>query len=108
MRRVLASSLGFISLAGVSLLAGCDAVEANRQSIEEACLANGEPGEVCTCLARESAEKLDPAVLELIAMGAKGEGREASEKSKAMEAPLRSQFAVEVPAIMEACGFTPS
>ena len=107
MRRVLISALGFIGLAGASLLSGCDAVEANRQAIEESCLANGEPGEVCACLARESAERLDPSVLELIAMGAKGEGREASEKAKTLETQLRSQFAVEVPAIMDACGFTP-
>ncbi len=102
MRRVLASSLAFFGL-----LAGCDAAEANRKTIEESCLANGEPAEVCTCLARESVERLDPAVLDLIAMGAKGEGREASEKSRTLEPPLRSQFAVEVPAIMDACGFTP-
>ncbi len=102
MRRVLVSTLGVIGLLG-----GCDAVEANRKVIEESCVANGETAEVCSCLARESADRLDPAVLELIAMGAKGEGREASEKSRALDSPLRSQFAVEVPAIMEACGVTP-
>lgn len=107
MRRVLASAFGFIGLAGAGFLGGCDAAEANRKAIEESCLANGEPVEVCTCLARESAERLDPAVLELIAMGAKGEGREASEKAKTLETQLRSQFAVEVPAIMDTCGFAP-
>lgn len=101
MRRVLASAFGLVSLLG-----GCDAVEANRRTIEDSCLANGETVEVCACLARESAERLDPAVLELIAMGAKGEARDASEKSRTLDPPLRSQFAIEVPAIMAACGVT--
>ena len=99
MRRVFAS---FAVLTG--LLAGCDAVEANRKAIEESCLANGDSAQVCSCLATETAERVDPAVLDLIVMGAKGEPREASERIKALEAPLRSQFAVEVPAIMAECG----
>jgi len=104
MRRVVASSLFVVGLVATGLLAGCDAVEANRKAIEESCLANGDTAEVCSCLASESAERVDPAVLELIVMGAKGEPREASERIKALDGPLRSQLAVEVPAIMAECG----
>lgn len=99
MRRVVASSFVF-----AGLLAGCDAVEANRTAIEESCLANGDTPEVCSCLASETAERVDPAVLDLIAIGARGETREASERIKALDAPLRSQLSIEVPAIMAECG----
>lgn len=99
MRRVLASILGFICLLG-----GCDAVEANRRTIEDSCLANGDGAEVCACLARESAERLDPAVLDLVVLGAKGQSRGASEKARSLDPALRMQLAVDVPAIMAECG----
>ncbi len=99
MRRVVASTLGLIALLGA-----CDAVEASRKTIEQTCLANGEPQDVCSCLARESAERLDPAVLDIMVIGAKGQPRDASSKARALDAPLRSQLAMDVPAIMVECG----
>ncbi len=99
MRRVLALPMVF---AGV--LAGCDAVEESRRAIEESCIANGESVEICSCLARESAERLDPAVLDLMVMGAKGEPRQASERARALEPEQQSQLAIDVPVIMAECG----
>lgn len=99
MRRVLAFPM---FLAGV--LAGCDAVEESRRAIEESCIANGESAEICACLARESAERLDPAVLELMVMGAKGEPRQASERARTLAPTLQTQLALDVPVIMAECG----
>lgn len=103
MRRVLAFP---ILLAGV--LAGCDAVEESRRAIEESCIANGEPAEICSCLATESAERLDPAVLDLMVMGAKGEPRQASERARALSPTLQTQLAVDVQLIMAECGMARS
>ncbi len=103
MRRVLAATALF-----AGLLAGCDPMEANRRAIEEACVSNGESQEVCSCLARESADRLDPTVVDLMVMGAKGESRQASARAKLLEAPLQTQLAVDVPAIMAECGMARS
>ena len=99
MRRVLAFPM---VLAGV--LAGCDAVEESRREIEALCIANGEAVEICACLARESAERLDPEVLDLMIMGAKGEPRQASERARTLKPDQQSQLAIEVPVIMAECG----
>ncbi len=101
MRRVLASVT-----AAAGLLAGCDAVEESRRAIEESCVASGEPAEICSCLARESAERLDPAVLDLMVMGARGEPRQASERARSLSPTLQTQLAVDVPVIIAECGMS--
>jgi hypothetical protein len=89
-------------------LAACDAVEESRRTIEQACRDNGDPAEVCDCLGRESALRLDPQILGLMVMGARGDSREASEKARMLDPAIQSQLAVEVPAIMAECGMARS
>lgn len=85
-------------------LGACDQTEASRKAIEAECLEGGDSPEVCTCLARQSIERLDPALVELVVLGAQGRQAEASEKLEALESHLQSEFGSEVPAIMSACG----
>lgn len=89
-------------------LAACDAVEESRRTIEQACRDNGDPADVCDCLGRESALRLDPQILSLMVMGARGDSREASERARMLDPAIQSQLAVEVPAIMTECGMSRS
>lgn len=95
--------IGSVVLMSASL-AACDQAEASRKVIEAECLEGGDSPEVCTCLARQSIERLDSALVELVVLGARGRQAEASEKLETLENQLQAEFEAEVPEIMASCG----
>jgi hypothetical protein len=98
MRRVAASLLV------LSILAGCSQNEEGKKAIADQCLVNGEAPEVCECLAKTSAEKLDPALFEIVVLGAKGEDLLTAQRMEELTPDMQARFSLTIPQILRECG----
>ena len=92
------------SLIALTALAGCSQNEEGKKAIADQCLINGEAPEVCKCLARTSADKLDPALFEIVVLGAKGEDLEVSQRMEGLTPDLQARFSLTIPQILRECG----
>ncbi len=88
----------------VGALAGCGQNEAGKAAIVDQCLANGEAPEVCDCLARTSAEKLDPALFDIVVLGARGEDLVVQQRMDELTPDLQARFTLIIPQILRECG----
>ncbi len=92
------------SLFALTVLAGCSQNEEGKKAIADQCLSNGEAPEVCECLARTSAEKLDPALLEIVVLGSRGEDLLVSQRMEELTPDLQARFSLTIPQILRECG----
>ena len=97
MRRIAISSLGLV------LLAGCSPNEQGIKVITEQCIAGGEPVEVCECLGKTSAEKLDKPMFDMVVLGAQGAETEVAGRMEELAPELRTKFAVMTQEISRQC-----
>jgi hypothetical protein len=93
-------------LAGFALLAACSQNEHGKRVITEQCIADGRPIEVCECLGRTTAERLEPELFDMVVLGAKGEDSETAARMEELSPERRAKFSVTIPEIMRTCGFT--
>jgi len=92
------------SLLCVAALVACSQNEAGKTAIVDQCLANGEAPDVCDCLARMSAEKLDPVLFDIVVLGAKGEDLVVQQRMEDLTPDLQARFSLTIPQILRECG----
>jgi hypothetical protein len=103
MRRISISSFLLPAL----LLGGLAACSANQQGIKvitEQCIADGEAIEVCECLGKASAEKLDKPMFDMVVLGAQGAEQEVAGRMEELAPELKTKFAVVTREITQQCG----
>ena len=100
MRRYAATLLGLAA----ATLAGCSQNEQGKKTIEAQCIAGGGAEDVCACLAKTSAERLDKELFDIVVLGAQGEDIETAERIAELSPQLENRLSVEVPAIIKMCG----
>jgi hypothetical protein len=88
----------------LSVLAACSQNEEGKKAIVAQCVSNGDTPEVCDCLARNSAERLDQDLFDLVVMGARGEETEAAQRMEGLAPELQAKFSVLIPQILKDCG----
>lgn len=98
MRRIAVSSVVLV------LLAGCSPNEQGIKVITEQCIADGEAIEVCECLGKASAEKLDKPMFDMVVLGAQGAEAEVAGRMEELAPELRTKFAVMTQEISRQCG----
>lgn len=92
------------SLIALAALAGCSQNEEGKKAIADQCLANGEAPEVCDCLARTSADRLDPALFDIVVLGSKGEDLMVQQRMEELTPDLQAKFSLTIPQILRECG----
>ena len=85
------------------LLAGCSPNEQGIKVITEQCIAGGEAVEVCECLGKASAEKLDKPMFDMVVLGAQGAEQEVAGRMEDLAPELRTKFAVVTQEISAQC-----
>lgn len=100
-RPVLISSL---ALAALVLVAGCGARSAGHDAIVDRCVAGGEDAEVCDCLGKQSAKRLDQGDFDLVVLGAKGEDEEADRRLAELAPGDQAKLSIAIREIAGACG----
>jgi len=105
MRRSSASlpGLAVLLLAAVAI-AGCSQNEQGRKTIEAQCIAGGGAEDVCACLAKTSAERLDKELFDIVVLGAQGEDLETAERIAELPPELENKLSAVVPEIIKQCG----
>lgn len=106
MRRIALSSFVLpgvlVALAGIAL-AGCSPNEQGIKVITEQCIADGEAIEVCECLGKSSAAKLDKPMFDMVVLGAQGAEAEVAGRMEELAPELRTKFAVLTAEITQKC-----
>jgi len=93
-----------LALAAVALGACSSENEQGRRVIEAQCIAGGGAEDVCACLGKTSAERLDRELLEIVVLGAQGEDIETTERIAELPPELENKLSVLVPEIIKQCG----
>jgi len=91
-------------LIALGALAGCSQNEEGKKAIADKCLANGDTPEVCECLAQRSAERLDPALFDIVVLGARGEDLVTTQRMDELTPDLKAKFSLTIPQILRECG----
>ncbi|MEY2757252.1 MAG: hypothetical protein RIR33_1030 [Pseudomonadota bacterium] len=86
------------------LVAGCSQNEQGKRVIEAQCIAGGGAEDVCACLARSSAERLDKELFDIVVLGAQGEDIETAERIEELSPELETKLSFVVPDIIKSCG----
>jgi hypothetical protein len=89
-------------VAGLAVLAGCSKASA----VETRCVADGEPREVCSCLAKTTEKAVDPRMFEVIVLGAEGKTDEAQARYNALPPEMQVASSQAVRAAREQCKAT--
>jgi hypothetical protein len=98
------AGLGLIILAvALAALASCSKASA----VEARCVADGEPREVCSCLAKTTEKAVDPRMFHVIALGAEGKTDEAQALYNALPAEMQVASSQAVRAAREQCKAKP-
>ena len=100
MRRYAAKLLALAVLA----LAACSQNEQGRKTIEAQCIAGGGAEDVCACLAKTSAERLDKEIFDIVVLGAQGEDIETAERIAELPPALENEMSTVIPEIIKSCG----
>lgn len=93
-----------LALAAVGLAACSSENEQSRKVIEAQCIAGGGAEDVCACLGKTSAERLDRELLDIVVLGAQGEDVETAERIAELPPELENKLSVVVPEIIKQCG----
>ncbi len=92
----------------VGLMSGaCSVDDTGRKAIIDACLKGGQPDDVCTCLAKESARRLDKPMYEVVVLGAQGNEIETDRIMATLTPAAAQKFASTTQSIARTCGATP-
>jgi hypothetical protein len=94
-------------LAAGLVAGGCSADDSGRKAIVDACLKGGQPDGVCTCLARESARRLDKPMYEIVALGAQGNEVETDRLMATLTPAAAQKFVATTQSIAKTCGAAP-
>lgn len=93
-----------LALAMISLAAtGCARRSDPAREIAERCEMDGEAKSVCACLSTESARLLDPDLLNLVALAAKGRSEEADAQARDLPPARADKFEATLSRIEDAC-----
>lgn len=92
-----------VLLALSAAAAGCNPNATGSKVIAEQCIADGESIEMCECLGKESAERLDQPLFDLVVLGAQGAEAEAAARMEEMPADLKMRFSAVIPEIRRTC-----
>jgi hypothetical protein len=92
-----------ILLASLTLFGACSAYEEGKKFITDQCLAGGNTVEVCDCLARESAARLEPQLFDIVVLGAKREDALAAARMEDLTPEQESKFTKTIPEIRNQC-----
>jgi hypothetical protein len=91
---------GLVVLAlGLAALAGCSKASA----VETRCVADGEPRELCSCLAKTTEKAVDPRMFQVIVLGAEGKTDEAQARYNALPPEMQVASSQAVRAAREQC-----
>ena len=82
----------------------CGADDTGRKAIVDACLKGGQPDGVCTCLAKESAQRLDKPMYEVVVLGAQGNEAETDRIMATLTPAAAQKFVSTAQSIARACG----
>lgn len=105
MRRHAASLAGLAALGlGALTLGACSQNEQGRKVIEAQCIAGGGAEDVCACLGKTSAERLDKELFDIVVLGAQGEDIETAERIEELSPELENKLSLVVPDIIKSCG----
>lgn len=102
MRRTIVSTAGLAALVAVTL-AGCSPNAQGIKVITEQCIADGQAVEVCECLGKASAEKLDKPMFDMVVLGAQGAEAEVAGRMEELAPELRTKFAAMTQNISRQC-----
>ena len=80
---------------------------AEAEEITAACLKSGQPDGVCSCLAKESARRLDKPMYDLVVLGAQGNEAETDRIMATLPPAAAQKFVNTAQAIAKTCGATP-
>jgi hypothetical protein len=90
------------------LVAGaCSADDSGRKAIIDACLKGGQPDGVCSCLAKESARRLDKPMYEVVVLGAQGNEAETDRIMATLTPAAAQKFISTTQSIARTCGAAP-
>lgn len=102
MRRI---AITLAMLTGFAGLAACNPNEPGMKVIARQCLAGGQAEEVCDCLSKQSAQRLDKDLFEMVVLGAQGEEAEVVARMEELPPELKTKFTVVIPDIRRECGY---
>lgn len=102
MRR-LSAIFPLVAVAGAAL-SGCSQNEHGKKVIAAQCIADGGMEDVCDCLAKTTAERLDPELFDMVVLGAQGEDLEAARIMEELPPELEAKFILTIPDIKRSCG----
>jgi hypothetical protein len=88
-----------LSTLALALLGGCSKATA----VETRCVADGEPREVCACLAKSTEKVVDPKMYQVIVLGAEGKTDEAQALYNSLPAEMQIASSQAVRAAREQC-----
>jgi hypothetical protein len=94
-------------LAAGFIVGACSDDDSGRKAIVDACLKGGQQEGVCTCLARESARRLDKPMYEVVVLGAQGSEAETDRIMATLTPAAAQKFVNTTQAIARTCGATP-
>lgn len=100
MRRI-AASLLFLAVPGA--LTACSPNAQGIKVITEQCIADGEAIEVCECLGKNTASRLDKQLFDMVVLGAQGAEQEVAGRMEELPPELKAKFAAVIPDIRREC-----
>jgi hypothetical protein len=96
------------ALLAAGLLAGaCSADDSGGKAIVDACLKSGQQEAVCSCLAKESAKRLDKPMYQVVVLGAQGNESETDRIMATLTPAAAQKFVSTTQVIAKTCGATP-
>ena len=101
------ASAGLAALVA-AILAGCSPNGQGINVITEQCIADGEAVEVCECLGKASAEKLDKPMFDMVVLGAQGAEQEVAGRMEELPPELKAKFSVVTTEISQQCANAPA
>lgn len=90
--------------ATASALAACSRNETGKKVIAEQCIAEGETVEVCECFAKNTDEKLDKDLFDIVVLGAQGEDGETEKLMQELTPTQKAHFTAAVREVIATCG----
>lgn len=91
-------------LLAFAAIGACSQNEQGKRVIEAQCIAGGGAEDVCACLAKTSAERLDKELFDIVVLGAQGEDLETAERIAELTPELEDKLTLVVPEIIKTCG----
>src|SRR5690606_4170411 len=96
--------LPLILMVALAAVAGCSQNDVSRKVIAEQCIAEGGTIEVCEGFAKTSAETFQKDILDIIVLGAQGEGGETEKLMQELSPSQKAHFTAAVREVITTCG----